>query len=84
MPSKNSLTVKSNIEEHITQIIQQYDTTREQLSEVDSLFLSRKQTLQTLVTGFEEFIHEHEKNYPKNKEWHKTLKLAKKYLDQNV
>lgn len=80
MRSKDLSIVIETLEEHINQIIALNISHRSQIQEIDDWIVQRERALATCVAGFKEYLSDYEKTHPKNRKWHKTLKVAEEYL----
>lgn len=74
--------MKSNFQEYIEQILEKNSSIQEQSEKINDLIITRQRVLVELVQGFEIFLQEYEEDHPKQVKWHKTLKIAKKYIEQ--
>jgi len=83
MPSKNSSIVLSDIRNHFGQIVEQDKSHQLQLQQISELVAEREDALKGLVTGFEKFLKEYEKDHPKKPQWNKTLNAALKYIEDS-
>jgi hypothetical protein len=80
MQSKDISIVIEALEEHINQVIALNKANRSQIQEIEDWIVQRERALSTLVEGFKEYLRDYEKAHPKNRKWHKTLKVAEEYL----
>jgi len=81
MPSKDLSIVIETLEEHINQVIALNNSNRSQIQEIEDWIDQRERALATCVAGFREYLSDYEKAHPKNRKWHKTLKVAEEYLE---
>lgn len=81
MKSKNTSLAKNNIQTYVEQIFEQNESIQKKLETINDLVVTREQVLAELIDGFEGFLKEYEVNHPKQENWRKTLRNAKKHID---
>lgn len=78
--SANTEIVKSRIQEYINQVREENNSIDDKLQIIQDQITMREEYLTDLINNFEEFIEEYEVDHPKQSEWHKTIKNARKLL----